>query len=842
MAINPPSVNELEILEQVLAQHGQQHVIRFWSELNEAERQGLKAQIESIDWDEIDELVRDHGIGEQWESLAERAEAPPAVTVAEFKNAATYSRAFETGADALRRGQVAFVLTAGGQGSRLGFEHPKGMFPIGPVSNRSLFQIMIEQTLARARQFKKRIPIYIMTSPQTDAESREFLERNQWFGYPRADIRVFCQGMMPAVEQTTGRVLLEEKGKIATSPDGHGGMLKALDRSGCLADMRKRGIESVFYGQIDNPLLQICNPALIGFHLLRKSEMTTQVVRKRSPLQKVGNVVRVDGQVRIIEYSDLPERFAEQRNADGSLKLWAGSIAVHIFDRQFLERATKHADRLPFHRAFKKVPHIDRTGRTVQPTENNAIKFERFVFDLLPHADNALVCEVDPAEGFAALKNAPGAASETPEWVQQAIVDLHASWIRKCGGQVAPGVTVEISPFYALDEAQLAERLKTPINISKPTFVADDSGTPAAAKGTLHATIMAGGAGTRFWPASRKLHPKQLLTLIGDRSMLQSTVDRLRGLCDEKDLLIVSNEALVEQIRQQLPSLPREAIVGEPAKRDTAPCVGLSAILVSARDANATMVVMPADHVIRPTEKFQAALRFAQQLVEKDPTRIVTFGIKPSYPAEVYGYIERDNAKKLAGEFPAFGVKRFREKPDAKTAAEFLKNGDFYWNAGIFVWKAATILQALRDFEPEMLAHLDAISRKVGNPDFAATFRDEFCKIKGKSIDFAVMERYSNVVVVEAAFEWDDVGNWTSLERLNSQDESGNTTLGRHLAIRSTNTIVVGDAKHVIATIGVDDLIIVQTPDATLVAKKSDEAAVKQIVELIEKNGWQEYL
>ncbi len=841
MALKPPSVNELEVLEQVLAPHGQQHVLRFWSELDGNARQELKAQIESIDWDEIDELVRDNGVGEKWETLAERSESPPAVTIAEFKDAAKYSEAVELGAEALRQGKVAFVLTAGGQGSRLGFEHPKGMYPIGPVSDRSLFQIMIEHTLARARQFKERIPIYIMTSPQTDAESRDFLERNQWFGYPRADIRVFCQGVMPAVEQTTGRVLLDEKGKISTSPDGHGGMLKALDRSGCLADMQKRGIESVFYGQIDNPLLQICHPALIGFHLLRKSEMTTQVVRKHSPLQKVGNVVRVDGRVRIIEYSDLPQKFAEHRNADGLLKLWAGSIAVHIFDRRFLERATKHVENLPFHRAYKKVAHLDRMGRTVQPTEFNAIKFERFVFDLLPHAENALVCEVDPTEGFAALKNAAGAASETPEWVRQAIVNLHSSWIRKCGGQVAPGVAVEISPFFALDEFQLAERLKIPLTITAPTYLCE-AGQVQAAKGTLHATIMAGGAGTRFWPASRKLNPKQLLTLIGERSMLQTTVDRLRGLCDEKNILIVSNEALVEQIRQQLPSLPREAIVGEPAKRDTAPCVGLSAILVSARDADVTMAVMPADHVIRPTEKFQAAIRYAQDLVEEDPTRIVTFGIKPSYAAEVYGYIERDTAKKLVGQFPTFGVKRFREKPDAKAAAEFLKSGGFYWNAGIFVWKASTILKALGDFEPEMSAHLDAIARQIASQNFATTLREEFAKIKGKSIDFAVLERYPNVVVVEAPFEWDDVGNWTSLERLNSPDESGNTNLGRHLAIRSTNTIVVGDEKHVIATIGVDDLIIVQTPDATLVAKKSDEAAVKQIVELIEMNGWQEYL
>ena len=218
----------------------------------------------------------------------------------------------------------------------------------------------------------------------------------------------------------------------------------------------------------------------------------------------------------------------------------------------------------------------------------------------------------------------------------------------------------------------------------------------------IYATIMAGGSGTRFWPASRKLTPKQLLNLTGERSMIQSTADRMQGMCGGENLLIVTNKLLVDSIAQQLPDVPRSSIVGEPAKRDTAPCVGLAAALVAAKDPEATMIVMPADHVIGPVDVFQSALQHAASLVEDDPSRIVTFGIKPSYPAEVFGYIEA--GKSLGAAVPTFEVERFREKPDAATAKQFCDAGTFYWNAGIFVWKAKTVLAALERFVPEMYA------------------------------------------------------------------------------------------------------------------------------------------
>jgi UDP-N-acetylglucosamine/UDP-N-acetylgalactosamine diphosphorylase len=443
-------------LVEILKPHDQVHLLHFWDELSPEQQSGLSAQIQSIDWEQLKSLSQAKQKNEGWGDLAARADVPPAITAADFKDPASYEEAYQLGAQALKEGKVGFILVAGGQGSRLGFDNPKGMYPIGPVSNRTLYQMMIEQAHARAKQFETSVPIYVMSSPPTHEASEKFLTENNWFGYPKNDIRIFCQGVMAAIDNESGRALLADQGEIFVSPDGHGGTLGALERSGCLADMESRGVEHVFYGQIDNPLLQVCNPALIGYHIKHKSEMTTQVVRKQSALQKVGNVVSVDGVVQIIEYSDLPEEFARQTNEDGSLKLWAGSIAVHVFDREFLQSVNDSADGLPFHQAHKKVAYVNESGERIEPQSNNAIKFERFIFDLLPKAKNAIVCEVNAAEGFAAVKNAPPAETETPDWVKAAICNLHRSWIEQAGGKLAADAIVEISPFFAAEPGELA--------------------------------------------------------------------------------------------------------------------------------------------------------------------------------------------------------------------------------------------------------------------------------------------------------------------------------------------------------------------------------------------------
>ena len=357
----------------------------------------------------------------------------------------------------------------------------------------------------------------------------------------------------------------------------------------------------------------------------------------------------------------------------------------------------------------------------------------------------------------------------------------------------------------------------------------------------VYTTIMAGGAGTRFWPASRKLRPKQLLKLVGGRSMLQSTVDRLSGFCQPDQLLILTNKLLVDPIAQQLPGVPRDSIIGEPAKRDTAPCVALAAALIFARDPDAIMVVMPADHVISPNHVFQESLACAAELVEEDETRFVTFGIKPTYPAEVFGYIERSPVS-VSSRLPAFQVERFLEKPDAQTAQQFLDAGSFYWNAGIFVWKARVILDAIRKFEPEIALHIENIAAAIGSQDYEQILNDEFCAIDGKSIDYAVMERYKNVCVIEAPFGWDDLGNWTALPSVRGTDSDGNAVDAKHLNFGSKDCIVYSDTEHLIVTVGLQDCIVVHTDDATLVANRNDEASIRQIVEKLKEQKWEEYL
>ncbi|MFL2871531.1 MAG: mannose-1-phosphate guanylyltransferase [Pirellulaceae bacterium] len=359
----------------------------------------------------------------------------------------------------------------------------------------------------------------------------------------------------------------------------------------------------------------------------------------------------------------------------------------------------------------------------------------------------------------------------------------------------------------------------------------------------IHAVIMAGGSGTRFWPASRSKTPKQLLRLAGDTVMLQATVDRLGDLVTNEQVFVLTNQRLVPAIRELLPDLPDANIVGEPYKRDTAPCIGLAASLVYASDPNAVMAVMPSDHVITPEATFQKALQTAASLVNDDPRRIITFGIPPTYPAESFGYIQRsDSIETNDGISNAYRVEQFKEKPSADIAQQYLDAGAFYWNSGIFVWKASTILEALRQFQPEMMMHIDNIAATIGDPSFESVLATEFEQINGTSIDYAVMEHYEHVVVLEATFHWDDVGSWQSLSRTNEQDDSGNTVLGKHLSIESAGNIISAEGDHLIATIGVNDKIIVHTNNATLVADKSEEERVREIVKQLEELEWDEYL
>ncbi len=449
---------------------GQEHLLAFWEELDEHQRELLAAQIREIDFALIDRLYRSGGTAEDASQLAERAESPPAFRLDTSGNRFTPEEARRRGTEALSAGEVGVILVAGGQGTRLGFDRPKGMFPIGPVSDCSLLRIHIEKILATSERCGTRIPLYLMTSPATHRETAEFLGEHDGFQLPQRDLHVFCQGTMPAVDADTGKVLLARPDSIALSPDGHGGTVAALAASGCLEDIRRRGIRHLFYLQVDNPLVEICSPEFIGYHLLSGSEFSTQVVAKHEPLEKVGNVVSIDGRLHVIEYSDLPKEAARRCNPDGSLAIWAGSIAVHVMETALLERLSVQADSLPFHIASKRVSCVDPGGTTVHPEEPNAVKFERFIFDMMPSAAGAIVMEVDPARNFGPLKNAPGEPADTPESVKAQMVAEHARWLRQAGVEVDDDVAVEISPCFALDAVELAEKIQPGTRVTEPTY------------------------------------------------------------------------------------------------------------------------------------------------------------------------------------------------------------------------------------------------------------------------------------------------------------------------------------------------------------------------------------
>ena len=458
-----------EALAALLEPCGQQHLLQFWDQLDSQQRARLTASIRDIDFEQLQSLTLGEHPTTDWEALAARADAPPAIPVDGIAKP-TVEDARECGAAALSQGKVGMVLVAGGQGTRLGFPHPKGMFPLGPVSKRPLFQLLIDQLLARGQRHGVRIPLYLMTSPATHDATVAYFHAHHRCGLAEDDLTIFCQGTMPAVDAATGKVLLAAPDQLFLSPDGHGGMPAAFAEHGCLTHARKRGIQQLYYCQIDNPLAQVCDPTLLGYHLLASSDMTTQVVRKQVASERVGNVVSIDDQIRIIEYSDLPPAMAERRRDDGSLTFWAGNIAIHVMQLEFLAQMTENRAALPFHHARKCVPYIDSTGQEVTPEAANAIKFERFIFDLLPWARHAIVVEGHKSDVFAPVKNQDGSPTDTPTSSRQAIIQLHQRWLREAGIDVDDGVAVEINPRFALDVDELRAKLPSTTSITQPTY------------------------------------------------------------------------------------------------------------------------------------------------------------------------------------------------------------------------------------------------------------------------------------------------------------------------------------------------------------------------------------
>jgi mannose-1-phosphate guanylyltransferase len=358
----------------------------------------------------------------------------------------------------------------------------------------------------------------------------------------------------------------------------------------------------------------------------------------------------------------------------------------------------------------------------------------------------------------------------------------------------------------------------------------------------LYAVIMAGGSGTRFWPKSRRDRPKQLLSLSGAATMIQQTVARIEPLVPRDRILIVTGADQADATRAQLPDVPAESVIAEPAPRDTAPCVGLAAGIILKRDPEATMIVMPADHVIEPAEAFRATVSAAVSVVDDDPGALVTFGIKPTHPETGYGYIERGPLLETRGGIPVHRVIQFREKPDRATAEQFLAAGNFAWNAGIFVWRARTILDELKKHRPRLASALEPIFSSLGTNAQAETLAQLFPSLERVPIDKAVMEHAPNVRVLEVPYAWNDVGDWRALATLLKCDSAGNAIQGNVVARDTTSSIIISDDGGLVAALGVDDLVIVHSGKATLVARKDQLDKLKSLVEGLVDAGYGLYL
>lgn len=344
----------------------------------------------------------------------------------------------------------------------------------------------------------------------------------------------------------------------------------------------------------------------------------------------------------------------------------------------------------------------------------------------------------------------------------------------------------------------------------------------------LYVLILAGGSGERFWPLSRKARPKQLLSLFSEETLLEATVRRLDGLVPPDHILILTNADQESGVRALCPSLPPENIVAEPAKRDTAAAIALGAGWISQRAPGATMIVLPADHLIKDTASFQRTLRVAAAAAE-ETGELVTIGIKPTWACPGFGYIEQGTPVKLSGkptDPPISEVVRFREKPDVQLAETFLAQGNFRWNAGMFIWTIHAIVGAFNRYVPAIGEFIG----RIHGGDFSALLRDEFPLLPKISIDYAVMEKATRVLMVESAFDWDDVGGWTAVAKYLAGDEAGNRSNCPVKLLEANDNIVFTNQPRTIALLGVSDLIIVETADALLVCNRHEAEKIKQLL------------
>lgn len=460
------SADASRTLVEAFAAAGQGQVFRFFDRLDGEGKARLLAQAATVDLEEVNRLAAEH-LGEDGPpglDLDGLEPAPYDPLPARGGDFARWEEAIAAGAEAISAGRVAAFTVAGGQGTRLGYDGPKGTFPITPVTGKTLFNVFADKIARSGDRFGQPLHWFILTSEMNNAATVAAFEAANFYGLDAGHVHFIVQGLIPAVDRE-GRILLSAPDRIAMAPDGHGGSLRALVRGGAVGLMKEKGIDCLSYFQVDNPIVQCIDPAFIGFHLLGDSELSSKMVPKADAEEKVGHFCVRQGRNLVIEYSDMPRELQERREPGGELSFRAGSVAIHIFDRDFIGRVGgngKEGARLPFHRAEKKIPTVDEDGKPVEPDEPNGVKFEMFVFDALPLARNPVIIEADRAADFSPVKNAEG--RDSPRTCKEDQLRLFTRWLRSVGVKLEtdetglPQFEFEISHRFAADEADFIVR------------------------------------------------------------------------------------------------------------------------------------------------------------------------------------------------------------------------------------------------------------------------------------------------------------------------------------------------------------------------------------------------
>lgn len=462
--INTEHKSDKLLVEKVFT-FGQGHVFKWWNELDASERGVLLNQLKLIDYDLLQSLIDKHVKESRLASPKTATLKPPGIIPIPQNDLqkTRASEAKEIGEGAIKAGKASVVTVAGGLGTRLGANRPKGTLTISPIMGKSMFQLHAEKILANMKRYDTVIPWYIMTSRNNDEMTRKFFEENHFFSLNTRDVSFFTQGVLPVID-FNGKLLMDSKSHIVTSPNGHGGTLFALREKGILSNMKERGSKHIFYHQVDNVLIKIVDPIYLGYHISEGAKMSPKVVQKTNPEEKVGIIGIRDGHLDTIEYSELGDEEKHALNPDGTLKFGMGSPAIYLLDVDFVEKINEGNITLPYHEAVKKVPCIDEDGNKVTPVENNAVKFEMFIFDALKHAGKSIIMEVVREDEFSPIKNEKGGSS--PDTARQNMINLFGRWLREAGIEIpmdengnVEGV-IEISPLYALN----AEELKNKAN------------------------------------------------------------------------------------------------------------------------------------------------------------------------------------------------------------------------------------------------------------------------------------------------------------------------------------------------------------------------------------------